>query len=98
MTLYAVILYPEIIARLSPETSVTIYQTKRCHILEEMNLHEHCYGNFKSPLLAKLFRIYFDVVDTRFGDRSSTVVKVLCYKSEGRWFNFRWCHWKVSLT
>jgi len=23
------------------------------------------------------------------GDRGSTVVKVLCYKSEGRWFNSR---------
>jgi hypothetical protein len=22
-----------------------------------------------------------------------TVVKVLCYKSEGRWFDSRWCHW-----
>jgi hypothetical protein len=27
-----------------------------------------------------------------------TVVKVLCYKSEGRWFDFRWCHWHFSLT
>jgi hypothetical protein len=27
-----------------------------------------------------------------------TVVKVLCYKSEGRWFDFRWCHWNFSLT
>jgi hypothetical protein len=27
-----------------------------------------------------------------------TVVKVLCYKSEGRWFDSRWCHWKFSLT
>jgi hypothetical protein len=26
------------------------------------------------------------------GDRCSTVVKVLCYKSEGRWFDPRWCH------
>jgi hypothetical protein len=30
-------------------------------------------------------------------DRSGTVVKVLCYKSEGRWFDSRWCngifHW-----
>ena len=25
------------------------------------------------------------------GDRGSTVVKVLCYKSEGRWFDPRWC-------
>ena len=28
----------------------------------------------------------------------STVVKVLCYKSEGRWFDPSWCHWKFSLT
>jgi len=27
------------------------------------------------------------------GDRSSTVVKVLRYKSEGRWFKPRWCQW-----
>jgi len=26
-------------------------------------------------------------------DRGSTVVKVLCYKSEGRWFDPSWCHW-----
>jgi hypothetical protein len=32
------------------------------------------------------------------GDRGSTVVKVLCYKSEVRWFDPRWCHWKFSLT
>ena len=25
--------------------------------------------------------------------RSGTVVKVLCYKSLGRWFDSRWCHW-----
>ena len=27
-----------------------------------------------------------------------TVVKVLCYKSEGRWFDSRWCHLNFSLT
>ena len=32
------------------------------------------------------------------GDRGSTVVKVLCYKSEGRWFDPSWCHWSFSLT
>ena len=32
------------------------------------------------------------------GDRGGTVVKVLCYKSEGRWFDSRWCHWNFSLT
>ena len=29
----------------------------------------------------------------RCGDRGSTVVNVLCYKSEGRWFDPSWCHW-----
>jgi hypothetical protein len=32
------------------------------------------------------------------GDRGSTVVKVLRYKSEGRWFDSRWCHWIFPLT
>jgi len=27
----------------------------------------------------------------KVSDRGSTVVKVLCYKSEGRWFDSRWC-------
>jgi len=25
-------------------------------------------------------------------------VAVLCYKSEGRWFDSGWCHWNFSLT
>ena len=33
-----------------------------------------------------------------FGYSGGTVVKVLCYKSEGRWFDPRWCHWNFSLT
>jgi len=24
------------------------------------------------------------------------VVKALCYKSEGRWFDPSWCHWNFS--
>jgi len=32
------------------------------------------------------------------GDRGSTALKVLCYKSEGRWFDPSWCHWNLSLT
>jgi len=37
-------------------------------------------------------------VDVVIGDRGSTVVKVLCYKSEGRWFDPSWCHWNFTLT
>ena len=32
------------------------------------------------------------------GDRGSTVVKVLRYKSEGPWFDSKLCHWNFSLT
>jgi hypothetical protein len=27
-----------------------------------------------------------------------TVVKVLCYKSEGRWSDSSWCHWNSDRT
>jgi len=32
------------------------------------------------------------------GYRCSSVVKVLCHKSEVRWFDPTWCHWKFPLT
>jgi len=31
------------------------------------------------------------------GDRGGTVVKVLCYKLEGHWFDSRWCHWNFFI-
>ena len=34
-----------------------------------------------------------NVVDLHTGDRGSTVVKVLCYKSEGSWLDPSWCQW-----
>ena len=30
------------------------------------------------------------------GNRGGTVVKVLCYKSEGLWLDPSWCLWKFS--
>jgi len=41
----------------------------------------------------KAFWIKTRVYTTQEGDRGSTVVKVLCYKSEGRWFDPSWCQW-----
>jgi hypothetical protein len=38
--------------------------------------------------------VYLSLMGTADG---GTVVKVLCYKSEGRWFNSRWCR-NFSLT
>ena len=37
----------------------------------------------------------FPLSDIKSGDRGSTV---LCYKSEGRWFDSRWCHWNFLST
>ena len=49
-------------------------------------------------LVSVLNLLYFYISTFRSGDRGSTVVKVLCYKSEGRCFDSRWCHWNFSLT
>ena len=38
-------------------------------------------------------KMYYVLILSSGGDRGGTVVKVLCYKSEGRWFDSRWCHW-----
>jgi len=43
----------------------------------------------KSGYLVRNFIYLF----TNMGDRGSTVVKVLCYKSEGRWFDPSWYQW-----
>ena len=41
--------------------------------------------------LIEMYQIHY------VGDRVSTVVEVLCYKPEGRWFDSRWCHWKFLI-
>ena len=38
-------------------------------------------------------RVKYEVLHKGRGDRGSTVVKLLCYKSEGRWFDPSWCQW-----
>ena len=43
-------------------------------------------------------RCVYDFPIIRTGDRGSTVVKALCYKSEFGWFDSRWCHWNFPLT
>ena len=51
----------------------------------------------RSPLstsdLNEYLQLYFSFSIHFHGDRGSTVVKVLCYKSEGRWFDPSWCQW-----
>jgi len=45
--------------------------------------------SYKPPELLPHYPKFNTIED---GDRGSTVVKVLCYKSEGRWFDPSWCH------
>ena len=37
--------------------------------------------------------LFFENLNKNTGDRGGTVVKVLCHKSEGRWFDPSWCQW-----
>jgi hypothetical protein len=53
--------------------------------LRRMCMHFIC---FLPNLIYALFQIKY----LNFGDRGSTVVKVLRYKSQGRWFDHIWCH------
>jgi hypothetical protein len=39
---------------------------------------------------------YFLLIYFNNGGRGGAVVKVLRYKSEGRWFDSRWFHWNPS--
>ena len=41
----------------------------------------------------KLLCVVTDHPGSVRGDRGCTVVKVLCYKSEGLWFDPSWCQW-----
>ena len=34
-----------------------------------------------------------ELITLRKGDRGNTVVKVMCYNSEGRCFDPSWCQW-----
>jgi len=50
--------------------------------------------NYKIFIIIKAYYNYLmPSIIIILGDRGSTVVKVLCYKSEGRWFGPSWCHW-----
>jgi hypothetical protein len=39
-----------------------------------------------------------DIFQGRGTDSGSTVVKVLRYKSEGRWFDPRWCQFFIDIN
>jgi len=54
--------------------------------------------HFHVKAAKRILVLRFEVFSLVVVNRGSTVVKVLCYKSEGRWFDSRWCQWNFSLT
>ena len=58
------------------------------------NFHTFSVTTSTKVLPLNIFELLYpyisDILFT-FGDRGGTVVKVLCYKSEGRWFDPSWC-------
>ena len=64
-----------------------------CLFKKIFTIDEKLYNTIKCKMLCN-----FHILAGLGGDRGSTVVKVLCYKSVGRWFDTRWCHWNFSLT
>jgi hypothetical protein len=57
---------------------------------------QYCRGHDTTVLFCSknaFHRIYIIYMYMYTGDRGGTVVKVLCYKSLGRWFVPSWCPW-----
>ena len=48
---------------------------------------------YKLTTSLKTWHLIAECTNLVKGDRGSTVVKLLCYKSEDRWFDPSWCQW-----
>ena len=69
-----------------------------CNLTPESKTSSRCQiYKFNSLQLLMPYSFFF-CISRLSGDRGGTVVKVMCYKSEGRWFDPSWCHWNFSLT
>jgi len=65
---------------------------------KEILLHTNLLTRYNLPAVLFNICMKYNKLPISLGDCGSTVVNVLCYKSEGRWFDPRWCHWNFSLT
>ena len=63
-----------------------------------LNLNRHERSIYSTPVTRLTYAFDPVLLELWSGDRGGTVVKVLCYKSEGRWFDSRRCHCYFLLT
>ena len=69
---------------LRPDASIN-----ESNIIKDRNVNRISLHVYVGPVVSLLWEGH-----TEFrGDRGSTVVKVLCYNSEGGWFDPSWCQW-----
>ena len=54
------------------------------------------YGKMEK-LLYRIFVTYRWLYNILKGIRGNAVFEVMCYKSEGRWFDSRWCLWRFFI-
>jgi hypothetical protein len=74
-----------------------IKRTQICSDITKIKESVDTLSQVHIPYLAAKFDLYVPLLYTGTAD-GDTVVKVLRYKSEGGWFDSRWCHWNFSLT
>ena len=60
--------------------------------------HLHVYLSLGFKLQKKYHKSLCHVLRNRRGHAVAQLVEALRYKSEGRGFDSRWCHWNFSLT
>jgi hypothetical protein len=80
-------------AGLSPNTGFPMPVPPLIHIC--VSLQSGSVGTFEPAIQSP--NPFIQVKEFR-GDHGSMVVKALYYKSEGRWFSRKWCHWNFLLT
>ena len=67
-------------------------QVTSAHITKTPTRYKTSYNNHSARYTPNdIVTIHSSILS--IGDRGGTVVKVLCYKSEGRWFDTSWCQW-----
>ena len=91
----------------TPDFSKLYFEILRTIYLEHFTFLLLATSSVIFMLIDLLIQIMLHAVDfdsnvlfiySALGDRGSTVVKVLCYKSEVRWFDPSWCQWNFSLA
>jgi len=106
LTVLHLSIFISVINQLDAQTfcfTISLFHASTCFehyvlIIWRSKLHYTASGIIK-PIGGRLVhRLREDWLECIPGGRGSTVVNVLCYKSEDCWFDPSWCHWNFSLT